>query len=412
MRIDVIAMRRLFIIVGVILLAALVMAQEPSKQRFVRITHSTEGAVAIDSAGGVWHYDADSGEFVPGDLPEGESVSDQAEEDTSSEEIVLSPEVRCTDIHEGDISRLFNEVIVGVDERVTGAVFSGRDVIVKGLVDGDVVSLQTVTIASTGEVRGNVIAKEIRRERGGRVLGQQSKVWFPAFGSWRVPGLFVLPWLVTLAFIGIVIFITVIVIALAPGPVGRVAARIDQTPVKSFFIGILGWFSLIPIFALLIITIVGIPVAILAFPLLLIGAIVVAVAAAAIYIGDKLCPLFHWEKKSLYMKAICGVIAVELIDIAASLFGALGVAPIHYILLALYLVVTLATVTIGFGAVISTRFGTRPKPGGTGVKIEIHPDAGPVGPLVSPPPPLSQEPPTVSPPPPVTPPPGPKNATE
>ncbi|MDD4052674.1 MAG: polymer-forming cytoskeletal protein, partial [candidate division Zixibacteria bacterium] len=337
---------------------------------------------------------------------------DQTDEDPSGEELMLPADIRCTDGHEGDISRLFSEVVVEVDGRVTGAVFSGRDVIIKGLVDGDVVSLRTVTVAGTGEVRGNIIAKEIRRDRGGRVLGQQSKVWFPAVGSWRVPGLFVLPWLVTVAFIGIVIFITVIVIALAPGPVGRVSARIDQATVKSFLIGIAGWFSLIPIFILLIITIVGIPVAILAFPLLLVGAIVVAVAAAAIFIGDKLCPLFHWEKKSLYMKAICGVIAVELIDIAAALFGALGATLIQYILLVLYLVVALATVTIGFGAVISTRFGTRPKPGGASAKVEIHFDAGPTAPQVSPPPPLSQEPPSVSPPPPVTPPPGPKNATE
>lgn len=406
-------MRRLFIIVSLMFLAALVTAQEPSKQRFVRITHSTDGTIAVDSAGGVWHYDADRGEFVPGEPADVDKTSELSdEEDTLDQGIELPAEVRCTNIHEGDISRLFNEVVVGLDERVTGAVFSGRDVIIKGLVDGDVVSLQTVTITSTGEVRGNVIAKEIRRDRGGRILGQQSKVWFPAFGGWNVPGLFVLPWLVTAAFIGFIIFITVIVIALAPKPVGRVAARIDQAPVKSFFIGVLGWFSIIPIFGLLIITIVGIPVAILAFPLLLVGAVVLAVAAAAIFIGDKVCPLFHWQKKSIYLKAICGIIAVEVIDIVASLFGALGAAPIHYILLALYLIVTLGAATIGFGAVIVTRFGTRPKAAGAGITVEIRTGGGEPAPQVSPPPPLSQEPPSVSPPPPVTPPPGPKNATE
>jgi cytoskeletal protein CcmA (bactofilin family) len=392
-------MRRLLFIVGVIFLAALVMAQESSKQRFVRITHSTDGTTAVDSAGDVWHYDADRGEFVSGEAAEAGKASDFSDEDTTEGGIELPAEIRCTNVHEGDISQLFNEVEVDVDERVTGAVFSGRDVIVKGLVDGDVVSLQTVTITGTGEVRGNVIAKEIRRERGGRVLGQQSKVWFPAFSGWRAPGLFVLPWLVTVAFIGFIIFITVIVIALAPGPIGRVAARVELAPIKSFFIGLLGWFSIIPIFALLIITIVGIPVAILAFPLLLVGAVVMALAAAAIFIGQRICPLFRWEKKSLYLKAICGIIAVEVLDVMASLFGALGAEVFHYLLLAIYLVVSLAAMTIGFGAVIATRFGTRPKLTGAGIKIEIHADGGDTAPRVSPPPP-------------VTPPPGPKNATE
>ncbi|MDD4051969.1 MAG: polymer-forming cytoskeletal protein, partial [candidate division Zixibacteria bacterium] len=151
-------MRRLFIILGVILMATLVMAQDSSKQRFVRITHSTEGTVAIDSAGGVWHYDAGSGEFVSGELADVKTLSDQTDEDTSGEELMLPADIRCTDVHEGDISRLFSEVVVEVDERVTGAVFSGRDVIIKGLVDGDVVSLRTVTVAGTGEVRGNIIA--------------------------------------------------------------------------------------------------------------------------------------------------------------------------------------------------------------------------------------------------------------
>jgi hypothetical protein len=387
----------LWIILGLVLLAAPAAAQETSGQKFVRITHSADGTTAVDSVGVVWHYDADRGEFVPGEGAGRKTAVDRGDEDTVEEGIELPAEVRCTNIHEGDISRLFSEVVVETDERVTGAVFSGRDVIVKGLVDGDVVSLKTVTVTSTGEVRGNVIAKEIRRDRGGRILGQQSKVPLPVVTGWSTPGVFVLPWLVTVAFIGFVIFITVIVIALVPKAVGRVAARVNQAAVKSFFIGLLGWFSIIPVFALLIITIVGIPIALLAFPLILVGAVVLAVAAAAIFIGERLCPLLHWEHKSTYMKAICGIIAVELLDLAASLFGSLGAYAIHYLFLALYVIVVSVAVTVGFGAVISTRFGTRSGPPAPKT------DGSAAGQVPAP---------LVSPPPPVTPPPGPKNATE
>lgn len=393
---------RMGIILGLILLVALVAlvalaaAQETSTQKFVRITHSADGTTAVDSVGVVWHYDADQGEFVPGEATGGPTAVVRGDDDTAREDFELPAEIRCTNIHEGDISRLFGEVVVETDERVTGAVFSGRDVIIKGLVDGDVVSLKTVTITGTGEVRGNVVAKEIRRERGGRVLGQQSKVPVPAVTAWNTPGMFVLPWLVTVAFIGFLLFVTVIVIALAPNAIGRVVARIDQAMLKSFFVGLLGWFCIIPIFALLVITIVGIPIALLAFPLVLVGALVIAVAAAAIFIGDRLCPLLRWEGKSIYMKAVCGIIAVELLDLAASLFGALGAQVLHYLFLVIYLIVAAVAVTIGFGAVISTRFGTRPKPGAVGARADAPAAAAP----------------QVSPPPPVTPPPGPKNATE
>lgn len=393
-----VVIRGLWTVLVLILMAAPAAAQETSGQKFVRITHSTDGTVAVDSVGVVWHYDADRGEFVPGETGRATTVVAESDEDSIDEGLELPADVRCTNIHEGDISRLFSGVVVDTDERVTGAVFSGRDVVVKGLVDGDVVSMKTVTVTRTGEIRGNVIAKEIRRERGGRILGQQSKVPLPAVTGWNTPGVFVVPWLITVAFIGFVIFATVIVIALAPKAIGRVVARVEEATIKSFFLGLLGWFLVIPVFVLLVITIIGIPVAVLAFPLILVGAVVMAVASAAISIGERLCPLMHWEHKSLYLKAICGIVVVELLDLGLSFFGALGAYALHYLFLALYTIVILVAVTIGFGAVISTRFGTRPKPGG----------ADKTG---APPPPEAIAPP-VSPPPPVTPPPGPKNATE
>ena len=376
-------------------------AQAETNQRFVKIVHSAQGTTAVDSLGGAWYYDSDQGVFVRGDGRAAGAESATSTADTTAvggDEIILPPEIRCVDIHRGDITKLFEDVVVDVDERVEGTVFSGRDVIVKGLVTGDVVSMRAVVVEGTGEVRGNVVAKEIRRERGGRILGERSEVPFPAVSGWGLPaGFLVVPSMVTFFITGFLIFLCVIILALAPNPARRVVVRIDRGVVSAFFWGVLGWFSIVPVFALLIITIVGIPVAILVFPLVIVAAIALAFASVALYLGERVCSRIGRSGVSIYTKGICGVLAVEGLAIAANIFNMLGAAVVHHILTVIYIIVVLVAVTIGLGAVIATRFGSRPKrpetPAGTELSVRVA--------LVSPPP-LVPNPP--SPPPPIPPP--------
>ncbi len=374
-------------------------AQTESNQRFVKIVHSAQGTTAVDSLGQTWYYDADQGVCVRGQGRGAGAETTAAATDTAAaggNEMILPPEIRCVDVHQGDITKFFEDVVVEVDERVEGTVFGGRDVIIKGLVTGDVVSMRSVVVEGTGEVRGNIVDKEIRRERGGRILGERSEVPFPAVSGWGLPaGFLVVPSMVTFFITGFLIFLCVIILALAPNPARRVAVRIGRGVVSSFFWGLLGWFSIVPVFALLIITIVGIPVAILGFPLVIVAAVALAFVSVALYLGERICPWIGRPGASIYTKGICGVLAVEGLTIAANIFNVLGAAVVHQILTVVYIIVVSVAVTIGLGAVIATRFGSRPKrpetPAGTASPVQVV--------LVSPPPPVVPSPPPPVPPP-------------
>jgi len=126
---------------------------------------------------------------------------------------------------------------------------------------------------------------------------------------------------------------------LGSGPVGRIIEKIDHGVVKSFFWGVLAWFAILPIFVLLIITIVGIPIAILVYPFALLLAIVLGFVASAAYIGQRLSPLLGWEDRSGYLKAILGVVTVGALLILSNLAGAVGIEPLRGLLAALFVVI-------------------------------------------------------------------------
>ncbi len=403
----------------VCLLATAAMAQDMQEHHFVKIDYSAGETVAVDSSGQEWIYDSEQGEFVPRDeYDSGSGLSDEGEnQDYGPDDIVLPPEIRCTDIYDGDITEIFSEVVVELDERIEGSVTSGKDITIKGLVIGNVFGYRTVTIEGTGEVRGDVIAREIIRERGGRILGQYTEVAFPqtlGIGIPKVTGFF--PNFMGIIFTAFLMFLCIISIALFPNHLARIVARIEREVIKTFFWGILAWFSIIPIFVLLVITIIGIPVALLIFPFALIAAFLLGYIATTIYIGKMLAPIFGWQEKSIYIKSIIGVLAIAVLRLLANFSSAIGAGGLDLFFAIIYLVVVFAVITIGLGAVASTRFGTRPKPAGTAPEPSpTPPEPRPAPPIQPPPPPQSDPviPQVIAPPPPV-PPPSPRsgNATD
>jgi hypothetical protein len=400
-------------------MAAAVLSQESQNRRFESISHSPQETVAIDSTGQEWYYDAESAEFVTEDeykKSAGRQRESYDKDDIGPDKIILPPEIRCTDIHDGDITELFSEVVVKIDQRIEGSITSAQNVTVKGLVTGKIISYRTVIVESTGEVRGDVIAREIIRDRGGRILGQRSEVPFPeAFGIGvpRVSG--IMPGFGGILFTGFLIFICVIMIALFPKQLERIVAKIGSGPVKSFFWGVLVWFSILPLFVLLIITIVGIPIAILIFPFVIIAAIIMGYVAAAIYIGKRLSPRFNWQDKSIYFKGIVGVVAIAALRLVGNILIFIGAEGLGIFLGVLYIIFASVALTVGVGSVISSKFGARPKPAGPAPGVARPPgQPHPMPPVTPPPPPRTEPlPPQVTPPPPV-PPPAPKsgNATD
>jgi len=396
------------IYIFLVFLAASTLAQDNDTQTFVKIIHSADETIAVDAGGDEWLYDRELGRFIPVDEYRERSgaAADRTDEDYSAGEVILPPEIRCTDVRRGDIVELFKDVEVDIDDRIEGKIVCGRDVIIRGLVIGDVYSYRTVTVAGTGEVRGDVVAREILSDRGSRILGEQHRVILPGGVGVGVPKIVTpAPGIPGLVLILLQVFFVVIVIAIANQPINRILTKIGDNILKSFLIGLAAWFAIVPLFVLLLITIVGIPIAVLIYPLALLVALILAFVSAALFVGDRLSRLIGWERKSLYIKAILGVAAVGMIKAFADLVETVGIQSVATFFNAIFGIIAVITLTLGLGAVVQARFGIKPKPS--------DPSAGRPAPTVKPPPPPSADTPLPTilrtPPPPV-PPPGPKSS--
>ena len=187
----------------VILPTIVTLAQDKSNGKYIRIVHSSEETMAVDSLGEEWYYDDESCEFIRADryreIRSEKSRWRDIDGEVADRDIVLPPEERCTDVTYGDLSDFLDDIEIGLDQRIEGSVICGKNVIVEGLVTGDVFSFQTVIVASTGEVRGDIIASKIRKKSGGVILGTRNEVPVPHLpGITLKPELGVVPGFVTI----------------------------------------------------------------------------------------------------------------------------------------------------------------------------------------------------------------------
>jgi hypothetical protein len=142
--------------------------------------------------------------------------------------------------------------------------------------------------------------------------------------------------LVLLGFLGL----AVLAMALLPEHMARVAGALDASFAKSLLWGLFWVLMVVPVAALLAISIVGI--VLIPLEVLLVAlAFIIGYIAAAIYIGKK---VFAALKKAPppFIDAVCGI---------AILFAVSWVPVLGAALKAVFIIA-------GFGAVVTTRFGT------------------------------------------------------
>ncbi|MEE9443130.1 MAG: polymer-forming cytoskeletal protein [candidate division Zixibacteria bacterium] len=381
---------KLFIGFVLFLSVGSISAQEQSGQKFIRITHSSNKTVAVDSTGQTWYYDADEEKFVK--YKKYSRRESEFTDEPIDDEILLPPEIRCTEIYKGDLVELFDDVIVDIDERIEGTVFGFNDVIVKGLVTQDVVSLKRVVIESSGEVRGDVIAAEIVRRRGGKIRGAREEI--PLFRrlSPRVIRISnFLPGYVNFIITGFLLFICLVFLALLPNNLRRIVKKIKSSVISSFFWGLLVWISFIPLILILTLTVIGIPLlplVVILFPLM----ILLGYIAGAIYIGGIICRIVRITSESMYLFGALGVIFIELGRYGALIFQVSNLDVLAILAYVAHGIIGFIVVSIGMGAVVSARFGMKPKERDISAQPEVTPPP-PIDecylPPVPPPPPSS-----------------------
>ena len=126
---------------------------------------------------------------------------------------------------------------------------------------------------------------------------------------------------------------------------------------------------MIPAILLLLVTIIGIPVAIFLVPLMIAAAIVLAQASTGLLVGEKINQNLGLILKTPLARTLTGFLILQSISLAA--VGAMWAAGnqvdagylrlIAIILFGMTILLAYVVMTVGAGAVVMTRFGTRPK---------------------------------------------------
>ena len=267
-----------------------------------------------------------------------------------------------------DVVRIGNDVHVPEGQVVEGdAVSIMGDVRVDGYVEGDAVAVGgSLILGPNGRVDGDGVSVGGSVEKNGGVIrGETVSIGFgkgwcsgPGFfmGSFfsaaRRFGLLIL-WLAILMVLG------ALLIAVVRRPIDIVSDRVRKEAFFNGLIGLLAWALVIPVIVLLAITIIGIPIAILVpfvfAIMMLLGFIGVSVATGQRFAGV--------VNGSSYRAMAIGVIVLYGLVVLGSLLR-MGPGPLHFagsIIGFIGWAIVFVAVTVGLGAVITSRFGTREK---------------------------------------------------
>jgi hypothetical protein len=277
-----------------------------------------------------------------------------------------------------DRVRVGASVRVREDEIVNGdvvAVFGS--VRVDGTVTGDVTAVGgSVELGPNAVVEGEVVVVggTLDRAPGARIEGSVEEVaWGGAGFRTHAPD-FEPPFLkgiggLIMTVVGIIVLgaLASLVYLLARRPVERMSYRVARSPWKAALVGLVAQLLFLPVLVLtvvlLAVSIIGIPL-LLVIPFALVALVIgvlVGFTAVARNVGSGAETRFGWQHDNPYIAVAVGVGLIMLVSFFASALGvAGGPLGVFAILLGILgFVIQYAAWTVGFGALLLTRFGTR-----------------------------------------------------
>jgi len=322
--------------------------------------------------------------------------------------------VAVTDTIHDDIAARGDVTVAGVVEGDLAAI--GGSISISGKVEGDVAAIGgPVTLTQGGEVGGDLAAIGGPATIGGKVLGDVAGVGGPvdldstavvegdvatvggaitkapgaqikgevkaldlglinrfiprAVGTVRfghehpVVGRFAMLGLNLVWFLGLWVLVILVVVFLP-----RHTEVISESVTGNFFlaglIGIIAEILVLPLFVLLCITIIGIPFALILEPILVLVAFLMGFAAMALVIGKRLVHGLSWKVAGPLGLATLGYLLLVVFFLVGRLIGIPGgvFSVLGWMLIGLGWLISYCALTVGFGACLYTRFGTKPGP--------------------------------------------------
>ncbi|KAA3637607.1 MAG: hypothetical protein DWP97_00590 [Calditrichaeota bacterium] len=390
-------MLRKFLIIAVFFLCASTLQSQtstpPADTIFNEIILTERGVVAVDTAGDDWYYDFILDKFVEGTIPQTEDIIDESAPVVANQ---VPVEERAINLKQ--IKNFKSNIIIESDEYVVHDIIATGRVTVKGWVQGNIRALDNrVLVTSTGQVDGDVIAPTVIIRDGGVVLGEivegEDAINFPSF-----PTEFSEVGMVVIIVIMFFMFVTIFMInALMPKKLQVIADCYNSYTIRNTLLGFLAFMMMPLVIALVVITIVGIPLA-LFVPLVYLAASIIGIGCFAHNLGGRISRRFLGGDKNRYFQTFVGfsIFAITWI-LGISLFtGNPEDSPefgFGIFLFVLSIVITFVPFYGGIGASLLTRFGFKPykswkdKHASDGPSPAPAPPPIPTVPDINPPPP-------------------------
>jgi hypothetical protein len=299
---------------------------------------------------------------------------------------------------------LGQDVRIERDEEVSDAVIVvGGNLVVEGRVrDGIVVAGGDLRLASTADVRGDIVivGGTMTRDAGARQLGSVSNVsfgdWWARQGWWWIPSIRFGEfgrWLSlagTVARISLLALLMTVMLVVGRAAVARAGRAATAEPLRALLIGLAAEILFLPVLIAasigLAITIIGIPFVAVLVPIaviLLVFAFLLGFTALSCRLGEWIEDRMGWQPGNAFIATALGFFVLLSPTILARLLAltAPSAEPLTFALVAIGLSIEAIAWTIGLGAALITGLGrwyTVPPPLAAPPPVVIDPARGQV----------------------------------
>jgi len=262
----------------------------------------------------------------------------------------------------GDIDILFGDLHIGSTANV----------------EGETYCLGTVRLDSGAHIWGDIRASELQApmfEEYYEFRGEFQEVkfslgWIKSIVPPDIP--------VMLVFLVSVSLIVSLIVLILPRPIARVRYHIESGFMKCFLVGVLLTVAIFPLWILILITIIGIPIALLIFPFAVIGAYALGSIGFTQFFGYELNRRTTLRYEGQFRTTLAGIITLASLLILSTFFKFINMMFLSWPLIIVHFAMLFVMFATGLGAVFFSRFGTRP------VEVDLEPDFAPGKPVAQP----------------------------
>jgi len=259
-----------------------------------------------------------------------------------------------------EITRWGKSVIIEEDEHVVADITVIRgDVTVNGCVEGDIVVIGgDIYVNPTGYIQGDAIATggRVIKEEGAKITGSTISIGSPFLMMPRGSVFQIIEGIMLMVMI-VSIILSALSISLFPNPIDRIANKLSTRPIKSFLFGYISYIGFFLVWLLLLVSVIGIPLAIFGEPVAILILMIFAYTAFNQVVGVRLFKENKTSKSFWY-----GILTTTGLPFILLVLGFITNSSVLFIFNMILLgFMFFVLMPAGIGAATLARFGLPPR---------------------------------------------------